>query len=57
MHVLITGGAGFIGAALSKKLLDLGKKVTIIDNLSNSSISNIDKRCKFYKIDVRKKKY
>ena len=55
MHVLITGGAGFIGAALSKKLLDLGKKVTIIDNLSNSSMSNVDKRCKFYKVDIQKK--
>ena len=55
MHVLITGGTGFIGAALSKKLLDLGKKVTIVDNFSNSSILNIDKRCKFYKIDVQKK--
>ena len=32
--VLITGGAGFIGYHLSKKLLANGFKVDIIDNLS-----------------------
>ena len=31
--VLITGGAGFIGSALCLKLIDLGFKVTIYDNL------------------------
>lgn len=55
MHVLITGGAGFIGSALSKKLLDSGVKVSIIDNLSNSSKNSIDPRSKFYNIDVSQK--
>ncbi len=32
-HVLITGGAGFIGSAASEKLCSAGKKVTIIDKL------------------------
>lgn len=32
--VLITGGAGFIGSNLSKKLRDCGWYVTILDNLS-----------------------
>ena len=32
--VLITGGAGFIGYHLSKKLLANGFQVDIIDNLS-----------------------
>ena len=33
-NVLITGGAGFIGSNLAKKLLRLGYRVTILDNLS-----------------------
>lgn len=41
MHVLITGGAGFIGSHLAESLLGKGFKVTIIDNLSTGSFSNI----------------
>lgn len=35
MKVLITGGAGFIGSACAKKLMDRGDKVVIIDNFNN----------------------
>lgn len=34
MHVLITGGAGFIGSRLARKLADGGAVVTVLDNLS-----------------------
>lgn len=38
MHnVLITGGAGFIGHHLVKKLSTMDCKITIIDNLSNAN--------------------
>jgi nucleoside-diphosphate-sugar epimerase len=38
MHqILITGGAGFIGQHLLKRLCQLNCKVTIIDNLSNAN--------------------
>lgn len=33
-HVLITGGAGFIGSNVALKLIDKGVKVTVLDNLS-----------------------
>lgn len=33
-HVLITGGAGFIGSNVALKLIEKGIKVTILDNLS-----------------------
>ena len=41
MRALITGGAGFIGSHLGEKLLDLGYKVTIIDDLSTGRMENI----------------
>ena len=33
-HILITGGAGFIGSKLSLKLVSKGYKVAVLDNLS-----------------------
>ena len=41
MHVLITGGAGFIGAHLTRALLERGDRVAVLDNLSTGSIENI----------------
>lgn len=35
MHVLVTGAAGFIGAAVARRLLGLGYTVTGIDNLND----------------------
>ncbi len=40
-HVLITGGAGFIGSHLAEALLAQGTRVTIIDNLSTGRLANI----------------
>lgn len=42
MHVLITGGAGFIGSHLTRHLLDCGDTVSILDNLSTGSFANIE---------------
>ena len=41
MRALITGGAGFIGSHLAERLLSLGNRVVIIDDLSTGSINNI----------------
>ncbi len=42
MHVLITGGAGFIGSHLTERHLANGDQVYVVDNLSTGSIANID---------------
>lgn len=37
MHIIVTGGAGYIGSHTCLELLNAGYDVTVIDNLSNSS--------------------
>lgn len=41
MHILITGGAGFLGSHLTKRLLNEGHKVTVVDNFITGSKSNL----------------
>jgi UDP-glucose 4-epimerase len=41
MQILVTGGAGFIGSHLSERLIGDGHKVTVIDNFSTGSASNL----------------
>lgn len=59
MAILVTGGAGYIGSHTVVELLNLGKEVIIVDNLSNSSKLVLDRieaitgiRPVFYELDV-----
>lgn len=54
---LITGGAGFIGSHMSRKLDDCGYKLIIVDNLFRGSLINIQDILtkngnKFYNVDL-----
>jgi len=42
-HALVTGGAGFIGSHLVDKLMLRGLHVTVLDNLSNGRLENMDR--------------
>lgn len=52
MKVLVTGGAGFIGSHLVDRLIDLKHEVSVIDNLSTGNKDNINKKAKFFEIDI-----
>lgn len=41
MKALVTGGAGFIGSHICKRLVKDGHQVVAIDNLSNDSMENL----------------
>lgn len=41
MRALVTGGCGFIGSNLTKRLVGLGWEVEVVDDLSNGDISNL----------------
>lgn len=58
MSILVTGGTGYIGSHTVVELLEYGKDVIIVDDLSNSEIDVLDsiesitnKRPQFYKIN------
>lgn len=40
-HVLVTGGAGFIGGHLCAELLERGSRITVLDDLSTGHASNL----------------
>jgi UDP-glucose 4-epimerase len=47
MKILVTGGAGYIGSALTYLLIEQGHQVNVIDDLSNGFTDNVNPKANF----------
>ena len=54
--VLVTGGAGFIGSHIVDLLIDNNYKVVIVDDLSSGREENVNKKARFYKLNITDQK-
>lgn len=53
MNLLVTGGAGFIGSHLTDRLISDGHEVIVVDNLMLGKKEFVNKKAKFYEVDIR----
>jgi len=54
-NILVTGGAGFIGSNLVDELVAQGNNVVVVDNLFSGKEDYINKKAKFYNLDITSK--
>jgi UDP-glucose 4-epimerase len=52
MHILVTGGAGFIGSHIVEAFLARDDEVTVADDLSTGDRRNLPKTARFVKVDI-----
>lgn len=57
MKILVTGGAGYIGSFMVKKLLDLGYMPIVVDSLERGYKDALDKRTMVCQGDLRSKEF
>ncbi len=55
MKTLVTGGAGFLGTALVKELIERDEEVVVLDNLSSGTKENLPDEVNFVRGDIRNK--
>ena len=52
MNILVTGGAGYIGSFMTRRLLDDGHSVVVVDSLVRGHKAYIDSRATFFQGDL-----
>lgn len=57
MKILVTGGAGYIGSFITKRLIDDGYRVTVVDSLERGHKEAVDKRAQFEHGDLKDPKF
>ncbi len=55
MKILVTGGAGFIASNVADAYVDAGHEVMVVDNLFTGKRENVNRKAKFYLLDIRDK--
>ena len=53
MRAIVTGGAGFVGSAIARQLLEKNAEVLVVDNLSTGFARNVLSDAKFAPVDIR----
>jgi UDP-glucose 4-epimerase len=53
MHILVTGGAGFIGSHIADACISRGWRVSVIDDLSTGDRENVNPKAEFHEADLR----
>ena len=48
MRILVTGGAGYIGSFMTKRLLERGDEVVVVDSLERGHKEAVDPKAKFF---------
>ncbi|MBO7257493.1 MAG: NAD-dependent epimerase/dehydratase family protein, partial [Alphaproteobacteria bacterium] len=52
MHILVIGGAGYIGSHVVKELLQQGVRVSVFDNMSTGQSENLFPEAEFIQGDI-----
>jgi UDP-glucose 4-epimerase len=53
MTILVTGGAGYIGSVVVERLINMGQKVVVLDNLSTGHRQAVHPKAEFVHGDIR----
>jgi len=57
MKILVTGGAGYIGSFMVKRLLEKGENVVVVDSLERGNKEAVNSKAKLVVGDLKEKSF